>query len=92
MNKPTQHEIDVFRIKEKAQMVIQSTAYDMSKAQAKAFEAGEYKDGKKTEEWREYRRLKSIFCDTIDRELEDFLGNMMKLMQEELLRGFGEKE
>lgn len=54
----------------KANISIQKSAYEMANARDKAFKVGEIKDGKTTDEWKEYRKSKVKLSNTISTQLD----------------------
>lgn len=54
----------------KASISIQKVAYEMANARDKAFKAGEIKDGKTTNEWKEYRKAKVKLSQEISQSIK----------------------
>jgi len=63
---------------------IQKSAYKLADIRSKAFIIGEIKDGKTTEEWKEYRKVKSELNNIIDKELKNFYSQTRKECYDEM--------
>jgi len=63
---------------------IQTSAYKMAEARSKAFIVGEIKDGKTTEDWKEYRKIKTELGNIIGMELDKAISQTRKECYDEM--------